>query len=109
MVSWDGTTCKYEGADTLPDRFYVRLDNDGTELMAFVTGIYDADATVADLEAIRKAAEPGLPDWWLPKGELFAPVGARDVWEGRGGPNISGLCFIDTDRMWEVAGPRLPD
>jgi inosine-uridine nucleoside N-ribohydrolase len=109
VVSWDGTTCTYEGPDPLPDQFYIRLDNESTELLAFVTGVYDADATVADLEAARSAAEPGTPDWWLPQMELFAPVGGHDVWLAQGGPNITGLCFIDTNRMWEVAGPRLPE
>ncbi len=78
-------------------------------MMAFVTGIYDAGTTLADFNAAIAAAEPGTPDWWLERGVVVAPAGAQDVWPARGGASITGLCYIDTTRVWEVSGPKLPE
>jgi pyrimidine-specific ribonucleoside hydrolase len=109
VLSWDGTTCTYEGPDPLPDEFFVRLDNDGDGTLVFLTGAYDAGTTRADFEAALAAGEPGEPDWWLPGGQTFTPAGARDVWPMRGGEGLTALCYAGPTQVWEVAGPRLPD
>lgn len=108
-LSWDGITCTYEGPDPLPDDFFIRLDNTSDGFMAFVSGIYDAGTTIADFEATTEAGDGGTPDWWLERVVVGAPSGAHDVWVTKGGPSITGLCYIDPTRVWEVAGPRLPE
>ena len=107
VLTWDGTTCTYAGPDPLPDRFFIRLDNEGDGLVAFLTGVYDAGTTVADFEAAIAAAEPGTPDWWLPGPQVFAPAGAHDVWPMRGNEAMTALCYAGPTEVWEVAGPRL--
>jgi hypothetical protein len=109
IMTWDGTTCTYEGPDPLPDDFFIRLDNTSDGFMAFVSGIYDAGTTLADFEAAVEAGSPGTPDWWLERAVISAPSGAHEVWVTTGGPSITGLCYIDPTRVWEVAGPRLPE
>lgn len=108
VLAWDGTTCTYQGPDPLPDEFFIRFDNSGDALIALLTGVYQAGATQADFEAWLAAAETE-PGWWIPSGQIVAPVGAHDVWQLEGGPDMTALCFVDSTRIWEVAGPRLPD
>jgi pyrimidine-specific ribonucleoside hydrolase len=109
VLAWDGTTCTYDGPDPLPDDFFLRLDNTSDELVAFVTGIYDAGTTVFDFNAALEAGEPGTPSWWKERAAIGAPAGAHDVWPARGGQSITALCFVDPTRVWEIAGPRLPE
>jgi inosine-uridine nucleoside N-ribohydrolase len=109
VLTWDGTDCTYEGPDPLPEDFFIRLDNNTGEFMAFVTGIYDAGTTLADFNAAVEGGASGTPDWWLERAVVGAPPGARDVWPTRGGSTITALCYIDPTRVWEVAGPRLSD
>jgi len=109
VLTWDGTTCTYEGPDPLPDDFFIRIDNASDGLAAFLTGIYDAGATIADFNAAVAAGEPGTPSWWKERAVIVAPAGARDVWPARGGPEITALCYIDPTQVWEIAGPRLPE
>lgn len=109
VLTWDGTTCSYEGPDVLPDEFYIRLDNHGSEPMVFAPGIYAEGTTAADFEAYVAAATPEPPDWWQAQGLVFAGVGAHEVWVAAGGDDITGLCYIDPGRVWEVAGPRLSE
>ncbi len=110
VLTWDGSTCTYEGPDPLPDELWVRLDNNSSaDFLAMVTGTFNAGTTRADFEAAKAAAEPGEPDWWLSSGVVAAPAGAHEVWPARGGDAMSALCYIDPSRVWEVAGPRLPE
>ncbi len=110
VLTWDGSSCSYEGPDPLPDDLWIRLDNNADEgFVAFVTGIYDAGTTVADFEASLAAGAPGAPDWWLERAVIAVPAGARDVWPTSGGPSITALCYADPTKVWEVAGPRLPN
>ena len=109
VLSWDGTECVYTGPDPLPASFYIRLDNSGSELVAFVTGAYDAGTTRAEFDEALAAANPDIPEWWLPSNEVVAPVGAQDVWHVRGGDGLTALCYVGPGQIWEVAGPRLPD
>jgi pyrimidine-specific ribonucleoside hydrolase len=109
VLTWDGTTCSYEGPDPLPADFFVRIDNNGDDIVALVTGAYDADTTRADFDAALAAAEPGTPDWWLPSTEMVVPVGARDVWSVRGGDGLTALCYVSPSQVWEMAGPRLTE
>jgi hypothetical protein len=109
VLSWDGATCTYDGPDPLPDDFYIRLDNDSSDLFAFITGTFNAGTTRADFEAAIAAASPGNPDWWLSSAVLTTPAGGHEIWPVRGGEAMSALCYIDPSRVWEIAGPRLPD
>jgi hypothetical protein len=109
VLTWDGTTCTYQGPDSLPNEFFIRLDNGGDGFFGLVTGAYDVGTTRADFEAALAAGEPGQPDWWLPGAQVFAPAGAHDVWPMRGGEGLTALCYVDPTRVWEVAGPRLPE
>ncbi len=109
VLTWDGATCTYEGPDPLPDQFFIRLDNNSDDLLAFVTGAYDAGTTRAEFDAFLASGEQAQPDWWMAGGQIAAPPGARDVWPMRGGDGLTALCFIDPTRVWEVAGVRLPD
>ncbi|MDJ0952626.1 MAG: nucleoside hydrolase [Acidimicrobiia bacterium] len=109
VVTWDGTDCVYEGPDPLPANLYVRLDNESDGFLGLVTGAYNAGTTRADFEAALAAAEPGEPDWWLSSTQIVVPAGARDVWPLRGGEGLTALCYIDPSRVWEIAGPRLPE
>lgn len=109
VLAWDGTTCTYEGPDPLPDDFFLRLDNTSDGIVAFATGVYDAGTTVADFNAALEAGEPGAPSWWKERAVIAAPAGAHDVWPARGGQSITALCYVDPTRVWEIAGPRLPE
>lgn len=109
VLTWDGTTCTYEGPDPLPDNFFIRLDNGGDDFIAFLTGVYNAGTTLAEFEAAIAAAEPGTPDWWLPGPQVFAPTGAKDVWPMRGDEAMTALCYAGPGQVWEVAGPRLTE
>lgn len=110
VLTWDGTICTYDGPDPLPDDFWIRLDNNAADgFVAFVTGIYDAGTSVADFNAAIEAGAAGTPDFWLQRGVIGAPSGARDVWPARGGPDITGLCYASASQVWEVSGPRLPN
>lgn len=110
VLTWDGATCTYTGPDPLPDEYWIRLDNMGSEgFAAFVTGVYDSGTTVEDFNAAITSGTPGTPDWWLERGVVGAPAGAKDVWPGRGGAEITALCYISPTQVWEVAGPRLPN
>ncbi|MDJ0924149.1 MAG: nucleoside hydrolase [Acidimicrobiia bacterium] len=109
VLTWDGTTCTYEGPDPLPNNFWIRLDNESDDFLLLVTGVYDAGTTRADFDAFLAAAEPGVPDWWLPSSQAFAGAWAHDVWPARGGVGMTGLCYVSPSQVWEVAGPKLTE
>ena len=62
-----------------------------------------------DFEAALASGEPGEPDWWMAGGQVVAAAGAHEVWPMRGGEGLTALCYVDPTRIWEVAGPRLPE
>lgn len=107
VLTWDGTTCTYDGPDPLPDNLFIRLDNDSDDSLAFITGVYDAGTTAADFEAALASGSPGTPDWWLEGPMVAAPAGAHDVWPLRSNEDLTALCYISPSQVWEVAGPRL--
>jgi inosine-uridine nucleoside N-ribohydrolase len=109
VLSWDGTSCAYEGPDPLPDDLYLRLDNNSTDFLVFITGSYDSGTTAADFDAFVEAGGSGQPDWWQPNSQIVVPAGAHDVWPVRGSSDLTGLCYIDQARVWEMVGPRLPE
>lgn len=108
-LTWDGSTCTYQGPDSFPDRLIVQINNLGADPIAMITGTYAPGTTTADLEALRTTSNPGTPDWWTQRALFGVPTGAHDVWVVEGGPDITALCFLDNTRVWEIAGPRLPD
>ncbi|MEA2002583.1 MAG: nucleoside hydrolase, partial [Actinomycetota bacterium] len=107
VLTWDGTTCTYEGPDPLPDDLVMRIDNNSAGFIALITGIYNEGTTAADLDAYQATGNPGTPPWWLQRAQFAVPAGAHDVWVVRGGASVTGVCFIDEARFWEVVGPRL--
>lgn len=108
-LTWDGSTCTYQGLDLFPERLIVQINNLGGDAMAMITGTYAPGTTTDDLEAFRASNNPETPDWWTQRALIAVPTGAHDVWVVEGGPEITALCFIDNTRVWEIAGPQLPD
>jgi inosine-uridine nucleoside N-ribohydrolase len=108
-LTWDGSTCTYQGPDSFSERLIVQINNLGADAMAMITGTYAPATTTADLETFRAANNAGTPDWWTQRALFAVPTGAHDVWVVEGGPEITALCFLDNTRVWEIAGPRLPD
>ncbi len=109
VVAWDGATCTYDGPDPLPDELVMRIDNEGDEFVALVTGGYDLGTSIADLEAFRESAAGDTPEWWNQQALITVPTGAHDVWVVQGGAEVTAICFVDNVRFWELAGPRLTD
>jgi inosine-uridine nucleoside N-ribohydrolase len=108
VLSWDGTTCTYEGPDPMPDELVMRFDNESDEFIAMATGIYDAGTTIDDLDAYLESGADGTPPWWKERGVVSVPPGAHDVWIVRAGRQITAICFAGSGtQLWEVAGPRL--
>jgi hypothetical protein len=107
VLSWDGTSCAYDGPDPLPDEFFIRLDNTSDGFLAFVTGVYAPGTTRADFDAFVASGEVSPPDWWQTAGEIVTPAGGHEVWPASGGDGLTALCVIDPNRIWEIAGPRL--
>jgi len=108
-LTWDGSTCTYQGPDPFPERLIVQINNLGADAMAMITGAYAPGTTTDDFEAFQASNNPETPDWWTQRALLGVPTGAHDVWVVEGGPDTTALCFIDNTRVWEIAGPRLPD
>jgi pyrimidine-specific ribonucleoside hydrolase len=109
VVSWDGITCTYSGADPFPDDLFIRIDNDGSETVAVITGRYDPGTTLADMDAYRASGESEPPEWWTQSLQIVAPAGARDVWPVQGGGDLTAICYVGADRFWEIAGIRLTE
>ncbi len=107
VVTWDGTACTYSGPDPLPDDLFVRVDNDGSEIVALITGRYDPGTTLAERDAYRASGDTELPEWWTESFQIVAPGGAREVWHLQGGSDVTAICYVDPDRFWEIAGIRL--
>jgi len=108
-LTWDGTTCSYEGPDPLPARLVVQINNLGADPVAMVTGSYAPGTTRAELEALQGSRSPETPDWWRQQALIGVLTGAHDVWFVDGGSDVTALCFLDNSRVWEIAGPRLPE
>jgi hypothetical protein len=108
-LSWDGSTCSYVGPDPLPASMWIRIDNDSPELVAWLLGAYDPDATSEDWDAYVASGSVDPPEWWTDLGPVGVPAGAHDVWPVEAGPGTTALCYADPANVWEVAGPRLSD
>ena len=39
-MTWDGTTCTYDGPDPLPASMWIQINNEGGDLLAWITGTY---------------------------------------------------------------------
>jgi len=107
VLSWDGATCVYEGPDPLPESMWIRIDNDGDDMIAWLLGSYAPGTTSDDWEAYVASGETDPPDWWSELGQVLVPDGARDVWKVTAGSEVTALCYVDETRFWEVAGPRI--
>ena len=108
-LTWDGTTCSYDGPDPLPGRLVVQINNLGADPVALITGSYAPGTTTADMEALRASGSTDTPEWWWQQAIIGVLTGAHDVWFVDGGDDVTVLCFLDNTRVWEIAGPRLPD
>ena len=108
-MTWDGTTCTYDGPDPLPDSMWIQVNNEGGDLLAWLTGTYAAGTTNADYEAYVASGSGDPPAWWSQAGVVFVPEGAQEVWEIQAQSGVTALCFIDAARFWEVAGPRITE
>jgi inosine-uridine nucleoside N-ribohydrolase len=106
-LSWDGSDCVYVGPDPLPASMWIRIDNEGPELIAWVLGTYDPDATGEDWDAYVASGSVDPPEWWTDLGQAAVPAGAHDVWPVEAGPGTTALCYADPVNFWEVAGQRL--
>ncbi len=106
-LSWDGTTCVYDGPDPLPASMWVRIDNDGGDTIAWLLGTYAPGTTTDDWDAYVASGETDPPDWWSQRDQFVVTAGAHDVWAVTGGSDVTAVCYVDEARFWETAGPRL--
>lgn len=74
-----------------------------------ITGTYAAGTTTADLDAYLTSGSSDTPEWWRQETLIGVLTGARDVWFVDGSSDTTALCFLDSARLWEIAGPRLSD
>ena len=109
VVSWDGTSCTFEGPDALPDRAMVRVDNSSSEVVALITGRFAPGTTSDDWNAYLASGVEAPPPWWSEQDMIPVPPGARDVWAIAGGSDLTAMCFVDADRVFELAGPTLAE
>lgn len=107
ILSWDGSLCTYDGPDPLPSSMWIRIDNESSDLVAWLLGSYDPGTTGEDLDAYRASGSTDPPTWWTELGQVAVPAGAHDVWPVEAGPRTTALCYADPANSWEVAGPRL--
>lgn len=109
ILSWDGSNCSYEGPDPLPSSMWLRIDNESTDLVAWLVGTYDPGTTAAESEAYRASGSTDPPAWWTYQGQITVPAGAHDVWPVEAGADATALCYADPNNFWEVAGRRLSE
>ena len=88
---------------------WIQVNNEGGDLLAWLTGTYAAGTTNADYEAYVASGSGDPPAWWSQAGVVFVPEGAQEVWEIQAQSGVTALCFIDAARFWEVAGPRITE
>ena len=106
-LSWDGSTCAYDGPDPLPASMWIRLDNESSDTIAWLTGSYAPGTTSEDWDAYLMSGETDPPEWWTELGQIVVPAGAHDVWEVTARPGVTAICYVDETRLWEVTGPRI--
>jgi hypothetical protein len=106
-LSWDGSTCMYDGPDPLPESLWIRIDNNSGDTIGLLLGSYAPGTTSNDWNAYVASGETDPPDWWNDLGQIVVPAGAHDVWSVTAGSEVTALCYVDETRFWETAGPRL--
>ena len=107
-VTFDGTTCRYDGPDPLPSELTIRVTNASDEAALGVSaGVYDPEATSDDLTAYW-ASQPTTPPWFLTI-SMIAPLSAdtTSYWRFRNPPDTTLSCVYDLSSGTELAGPRL--
>jgi len=107
-VMFDGSTCRYQGPDPMPESLTIEITNTSDRSALGVSaGVYDPGTTRSQLEAYW-ASNPTTPPWFLTMHAIAPlPAATRSYWHFDNPEGTTLSCAYDLTSGVELAGPRL--